>query len=144
MGEKVKIRQNNKFEIQFWAPDPHDEASHELLQITQLHALTPYGMMLASLGSCTTIVLHTYAQNHNIDLHEVRILLEYERTFSDESELYQGVQSFQEHITEEIELIGGFDPEQRKKLFNISKQCSIHKMFEHGIEIHSDLLNGDQ
>lgn len=144
MGEKVKVRQNSKFEIQFWGPDPHDAESDELLQITHLHALTPYGMMLASLGSCTTIVLHTYAQNHHIDLQEVEILLEYERAFKDESELHQGVQSYEEQISEEIELIGDFSPEQRQKLFNISKQCSIHKMFEHGIEIHSHLLNGSQ
>lgn len=144
MGEKVKIRQNNNFEIQFWGSDPHDVESDELLQVTHLHALTPYGMMLASLGSCTTIVLHTYAQNHHIDLREVEILLEYERSFDDEAELHQGMQSFQERITEEIELLGDFSPEQRQKLFNISKQCSIHKMFEHGIKIYSDLSNGGE
>lgn len=142
MGEKVKVRQNNKFEIQFWGPDPQDPESHELEQIIHIHELTPYGMMLASLGSCTTIVLHTYAQNHDIDLQEVEISLEYERAFVDESELHQGVQSFHERIQEQIELIGEFSSEQRKKLFNISKQCSIHKMYEHGVEIHSKLLNG--
>lgn len=94
MGEKVKIRQNNNFEIQFWGSDPHDAESDALLQVTHLHALTPYGMMLASLGSCTTIVLHTYAQNHHIDLREVEILLEYERSFDDEAEPHQGMQSF--------------------------------------------------
>ena len=144
MGEKVKVRQNRNFEIQFLGPDPQDPESDELLQINHLHALTPYGMMLASLGSCTTIVLHTYAQNHEIDLQEVEILLEYERSFKDESELHQGVQSYEEQIGEEIELIGDLSPEQRQKLFSISKQCSIHKMFEHGIEIQSDLLNGSQ
>lgn len=85
MGEKVKVRQNNKFEIQFWGSDPHEPES---------------------------------------------------------SELHQGVQSHHEQIKEVIEFMGDFSSDRRQKLFNVSKQCSIHKIYEEGIEIHSELLNG--
>lgn len=142
MGEKVRVRQNNKFEIQFWGPDPQNPESEELQQISHIHALTPYGMMLASLGSCTTIVLHTYAQNHHIDLSEVEILLEYERSFKDETKLPQGVQGYDERIQQEVQFLGNLSESERQKLFKVSKQCSIHQMYEDGIQIRSALANG--
>lgn len=140
MGEKVRVRQNSKFEIQFWGSDPQDPEAGELQPVSHLHALTPYGMMLASLGSCTTIVLHTYAQNHNIQLDEVEILLEYERFFDQQSDLPDEIQSFDEQIQEQIQFFGDFSTQQREKLFRVSHQCSIHKMFESGIEIRSQMV----
>lgn len=139
MGEKVRVRQNNKFEIQFWGSDPQNPESDDLEPVSHLHALTPYGRMLASLCSCTTIVLHTYAQNHHIDLPEVEILLEYERFFDGQAHLPEEVQSFDEQIQEEVQLFGDLSLQQREKLFNIAHQCSIHKMLERGIEIQSRL-----
>jgi uncharacterized OsmC-like protein len=138
MTEKVIVRQNNQFEISFRASDPQDE-SPEVFPINHIHELSPYGMMLASLGSCTTIVLHTYAQNHGLNLEEVEISEEYERVFKEDCEDCENIDRYEEYIHEEIQFFGDFSPEVRDKLFHIAHQCSIHKMFESGIQIQSKM-----
>lgn len=79
MAEKVIVRQNKDFQIGYWANDPQQTELEDLEAITQVFQLSPYTMMLTSLGACSTIVVHTYAQNHGLELEEVEITLEYLR-----------------------------------------------------------------
>lgn len=81
MSEKVIVRQNSKFETEFFASDPESGKQHH---VDHVNDLTPYGMLLASLGTCTTVLLHTYAKNHGIKLDEAEITLRYERVFRDD------------------------------------------------------------
>ncbi|MBM3136780.1 MAG: hypothetical protein FJZ98_01185 [Chloroflexi bacterium] len=77
MAERIIIRQDNQFRTLFLTADPEDPASQEFEGIETIHQLTPYGMLLASLGSCSALVLHTFAQNHDISLTDVEIHLDY-------------------------------------------------------------------
>jgi uncharacterized OsmC-like protein len=138
MGEVVLVRQNNRFEIEFRAADP-EQGDEELHPVAHIHELSPYGMMLASLGSCTSIVLHTYANNHGVPLDEVAISEEYDRIFREDCEDCEEIGRYEEKIKETIWFFGDLDEAARTKLFHIAHQCSIHKMFESGIEIESAL-----
>jgi uncharacterized OsmC-like protein len=138
MAEKVMVRQNSRFEIGFWAVDPHDPDSDELEPVQHIPDLTPYGMLLASLGSCTAIVLHTYAQHHDVELREVEIQLEYERVFHEDCENCEEIEKYQEHIREQIRLQGDFSAAEHDKLLHIAHQCSIYKMLRSGIDIDSE------
>jgi len=140
MTEHVIIRQNNKFEAEIMAPDPREPETDELRSVTQIHELDPYTMLLASIGLCTTIVLHTYSQNHGVDLQQVELDLKYERTDQDEGKGSENVERYDEKIEEELTLNGNLNEEDRQKLFQVAKQCSIHKMMEEGIEITSQLV----
>ncbi len=133
MGEKIRIQQDRDFKLAVWGPDPRNPESGEVHPVDQLHALTPYGLMLVSLGSCTTIVVHTYAQHHDIHLEQVEITLEYKRTPEEVG--------YSEHIQEEIGFSGNLTSTEQEKLFQVSHQCSIHKMFENGIEIQSQMTH---
>jgi putative redox protein len=110
-----------------------------------INELTPYTMLLSSVGACTAIVLHTYAQNHGVDLHEVVLQLQYERSFQDDQQDANSTGSFVEMIKETLMLRGDLNDQDRQKLFKVSQQCSIHKMLESGIEINSQLIDeGDE
>jgi uncharacterized OsmC-like protein len=138
MTEKVMVRQNNNFEIGFWAADPNDPDSDALEPVQHIPDLTPYGMLLASLGSCTTIVLHTYAQHHDVVLHEVEIQLAYERVFQEDCENCEEIEKYKERIQEQIRFRGDFSAAEHDKLLHIAHQCSIYKMLRSGIEIDSE------
>jgi uncharacterized OsmC-like protein len=141
MAEYLVVRQNSRFEIEFLASDPHDAESDELQPVVHIHELTPYTLLLASLGACTTIVLHTYAQHHEVDLQEVESRLRYERVFQDDCDNCEEIDRYEEQIDQELALTGDLTEEERQRLFQISKQCSIHKMLEAGIEIRSQLTH---
>jgi len=139
MGESVIVRQNSKFETEILALDPHDPAARQFHPVENVYHLTPYGMLLAGLGSCTAIVLHTYAQHHGVDLQEVELQLEYDRVFADDCVECEGIQEYREQIGEEIVLVGDITPQERKRLFAVSKHCPIHKMLAGGIKVQSRL-----
>jgi uncharacterized OsmC-like protein len=141
MAEHVIVRQNSKFEIEFRALDPRDPESDEIQPVVHIHELTPYSLLLASLGACTTIVLNTYAQHHDVDLQEVESRLRYRRVFQHDCENCEEIKRYEEQIDQELTLSGDLSDEDRQKLFRISKQCSVHKMLEAGIEIRSQLID---
>ena len=140
MAEHVIVRQNSDFEIGFWASDPRDSEAGEIQPAVHIHELTPYTMLLASLGACTTIVLNTYAQHHGLDLEEVESRLRYKRVFQHDCENCEEIDRYDEQIDQELSLTGDLTDKERRKLFQISKQCSIHKMLEAGIKIRSQLI----
>ena len=139
MSERVIVRQNDEYEIEILAQDPHIPDAQEFHAVEQIHQLTPYGMLLASLGACTAIVLHTYAEYHDVELHEVEVRLRYDRVFGEDCEKCETIHEFEESIEYEILLPGDLTSKQRNRLFAVSKQCPIHKMLGHGIDIRSRL-----
>ena len=141
MAEKVIVRQNSMFETEILAADPHDPDAHHLHPVEYVHQLTPYGMLLAGLASCTAIVVHTYAQYHGVDLDEVELQVQYDRVFADDCEDCEGIQEYQEQIDEQITLIGDLTPAEQKRLYLVSKHCPIHKIISHGIEVNSRLAD---
>lgn len=141
MGEKVIVRQNSLFETEILAPDPHDPDAEQLEPIAAIHHLTPYGLLLAGLGSCTAIVLHTYAQYHDVALDGVELRLEYDRVFADDCKECEGIEEYKEQIEEEVVLIGDLTAEEKKRLHVISKHCPIHQMLLHGLEVQSRLAS---
>lgn len=140
MAEHLILRQNHDFETEFLSMDPHQPESEEFKPVTNLHELTPYGLFLAGLAGCTAIVLHTYAQNHGLNLKEVELRLTYDRVFAEDCEDCEEIERYTEQIDEEIVLVGELDEREREKLFLVSKQCPIHKIVEDGIEVHSTLV----
>jgi putative redox protein len=139
MGEKVIVRQNHLFQTEILAQDPHNPDDPMFHSVEHIYQLTPYGMLLASVASCTAIVLHTYAQHHSIDLHEAEHHMEYERVFADDCEECEHIHDYKEQISEEIVLTGNLTPADKRRLFAVSKHCPIHKMLLNGVEVISRL-----
>lgn len=134
MAEKIVVLQSKQFETSFWAPDPESDAFRP---VEQINALTPCGMLLASLGSYTAMVLHTYAQNHGLDLQDVELRLQYGRPFTDDWENSGENGRHQEPIEEEIVLYGRLSSAEHDKLLDIAHQCSIHKILNSEMEVKS-------
>lgn len=142
MAERVIVRQDKDFKTIFLAADPEDHKSLHFETIENIHQLTPYGMLLCSLASCTAIVLHTYAQNHDIPLQEVEMNMEYQRVFRDDCEDCDENKEFSEEISEKILLKGDLSGIQREKLLRIAHFCPIYKMVEEGVRIKTSLIEG--
>jgi uncharacterized OsmC-like protein len=135
MEEKIIIRQNHRFETEFWYTDPNHSRANGYLPVDNLHSLTPYALLLAGVGSCTTAVLHTYAQNHDLDLQEAEVYLEYRRNFNEDCENCENNHAYEEEILEEIKLTGRLSDQERERLAAVAELCPIRKILEQGTRL---------
>jgi putative redox protein len=135
MGESIIVRQNSQFETEILAQDPHNPDDQTYHLASHVHQLTPYGMLLAGLGACTAIVMHTYAQYHDVALEKAEFHLDYDRVFADDCEDCTDIDEYKEQISMDIAVLGDLTPEERHRLLVIAKHCPIHKMLAHGIEV---------
>jgi uncharacterized OsmC-like protein len=142
MAERVIVKQDRQFRTQFMAADPEDIHSNVFETIDDIHQLTPYGMLLSSLASCTALVMNTYAQNHDIKLTEVEMHLSYQRVFREDCEDCEEEKEYNEEIAEHILLKGDLSEQEREKLLRIAHFCPIYKMMKEGITISSSLIEG--
>lgn len=134
MTEKIRIRLDNQFSLEIAAGDP-ENASDDLQAVDRVQELSPYGMMLAGLGSCTSMVVMTYAENHNFNLDQIEIELDYQRAFTDDCDKCEEIDHYEEHIYETIRLEGDLSEATKDRLKKIAHQCPLEKMLDHGVEV---------
>ena len=141
MADRVIVKQDSEFRTQFRAEMEEGGAKGKMEDVEHVHLLNPYSMMLASLGSCTAIVLNTYAQYHHLVLQDVELRLQYKRNYQKDCENCEEVGNYTEEVSEEILLKGKLSDEERQKLLHIAHACPIYKMFKEGIPIKTSLLS---
>jgi uncharacterized OsmC-like protein len=130
--DKIVVQQDREFRVAVMVQDEEDNELHE---VAHIHELSPYTMMLVSLGLCTGVVLHTYAQHHNIDLELAEMTVTYHR---DEHDGHSSDKGNDEWIEESLRLEGILSTKEIERLERVAHHCSIRKMLESGIEVRSD------
>jgi putative redox protein len=138
MAERVVVYQDKTYRTDFRAADPGEGDTSVVEPVMHLHNLTPYGMLLASLGACTAIVLNTYAHNHGIPLRGVTVDTSFARVFADDCEDCEIDDTYEEVINEKVDFEGELDESQLRRLHRVAKACSIRRLLENGIRVISD------
>jgi len=137
MSEKVIIRQKRNYETNYMSLDPDEPGSDKPRPVRNIQELTPYGMVLAGLGTCTAFVVNTYAAHHGIAVDAVELKLSYQRTFKEDCEHCEEIDKYEEIIKMEVSFEGSLTSQERDKLFKISLHCPVHKMLKSGIKVKS-------
>ena len=137
MSEKVIVRQNRNYETSFLSLDPHAAVSDKPRRISQINELTPYGMVLAGIATCTGFVVNTYAEHHNIPVDSVKMTMEYGRNFKKDCDHCEEIDKYEDQINMTVSFEGKLSAQEREKLFKISLQCPVHKMVKNGIKVNS-------
>jgi putative redox protein len=89
--------------------------------------LTPFELVIAGLGACTSMTLFMYARHRNLDLRDVVVDVRYVRA---------GEAGYtQDTIVRRIELAGLLDAEAMTKLGAIARRCPVHQMLEKAVPI---------
>ncbi len=103
--------------------------------------LNPYELLLAALGSCTSMTLRMYANHKQIDLQDIHVELHHDRIHAKDCADCDKQPQQMDVITRTIQLTGGLDEQQRARLLEIANSCPVHKTLRNKIQIETSLVD---
>ena len=96
---------------------------------------SPYDLLLASLGSCTSMTIGYYARSRKWPLEKIVIALRHNKIHATDCEECETKEGKIDRIERDIQLIGALDDAQRKKLMEIADRCPVHRTLTAEIDI---------
>jgi putative redox protein len=90
--------------------------------------LSPYELLVAAIGSCTTLTVKLYAMRKKWDLKEVYVYLSYAKKHAEEIENREPeTMGKLDFIHKKLRFVGNLSEEQIDKLKEIASKCPVHK-----------------
>lgn len=103
--------------------------------------LNPYELLLAALGSCTSMTLRMYANHKQLDLQGIQVTLHHDKVHAQDCADCGNKASLIDVITRTIQLTGHLDEKQRARLLEIANQCPVHRTLQSRIHINTSLMD---
>ena len=100
----------------------------------------PYELLLAALGSCTSMTIELYARRKNWPLEGVVVRLAHTKIYAVDCAECDSKVGILDRIDCELELHGPLGEEQKSRLLEISEKCPIHRTLTSEINIRSRLV----
>jgi putative redox protein len=101
---------------------------------------SPYELLAAALGACTSMTLRMYADRKGWPLEAAEVRLEHEKIHCvDCAEASRGRPKI-DHISRELVLEGPLDDAQRRRLVEIADRCPVHRTLHSEIQITTTLV----
>ena len=96
---------------------------------------SPYDLLLAALGSCTSMTIGFYARKRKWPLEKITVSLRHTRIHATDCEECETKEGKVDRIELEIQLTGSLTDEQRAKLMEVAGRCPVHQTLTSEINI---------
>jgi uncharacterized OsmC-like protein len=98
---------------------------------------TPYDLLAAALGACTTMTLQMYARRKKWPLEEVSVRLEHQKLHAKDQEECPDRAPRLVALQRDVTLEGPLDDEQRSRLMEIADRCPVHRTLSAGVVVET-------
>ena len=101
---------------------------------------TPYDLLLAGIGSCTSMTIAMYARRKQWALERVTVRLRHSRVHAEDCAACETRTAKLTLIERDIELEGVLDETQRARLLEIANRCPVHQTLTSQMHIKTTLV----
>ena len=102
---------------------------------------TPYDMLAAALGGCTSMTLHFYAKREKLPLEGVDVEVSHDRQYAKDCADCTSQNGFIHRFRLSIRLHGPLSDEQKAHLLTIARRCPVAKTLGSEIKIDEVLAS---
>src|SRR5256885_7103149 len=101
---------------------------------------SPYDLILAALGACTSMTIGLYARKRGWPLEKITVSLRHSKIHAIDCEECETKEGKINRIELDIQLTGSLTDEQRAKLIEIAGKCPVHQTLTSEINIKTRLV----
>lgn len=98
---------------------------------------TPYDLLLAGLGACTSMTLRLYADRKGLALEKTRVTLAHDKIHADDCADCETKSGKIDRIRRVIEISGELSGAERQRLMEIADKCPVHRTLESEVLIET-------
>src|SRR4029077_10710640 len=102
--------------------------------------LSPYDLLLAALGACTSMTVGMYARRKGWPLEEVTVHLRHSKIHAADCAECESKEGMLDRIERDIHFVGPLTDEQRAKLLEIANKCPVHRTLTSEIDIETRVI----
>ena len=96
---------------------------------------SPYDLLLAALGACTSMTIGLYARKRGWPLKDITVSLRHSKIHAQDCDDCETKEGRIDRINLEIHLDGALSDEQRAKLMEVAEKCPVHQTLTSEINI---------
>lgn len=96
---------------------------------------SPYDLLIAALGACTTITMRMYANRKGWPVEHISARLNHHKIHANDCADCETETGTIDRIEREIEIVGDLDEAQRARLMEIADKCPVHRTLHGEVKV---------